>query len=345
VKRPIPASNFSARDPATLDDLRRVRQTQKEILDWIDAQIGEIPETDLTPYSTTVQSDLAYLKRADSDWSGFTTQAPVVGGDKLLIERASDSAKRVVTASNFALPADRTGFPYLQKPSNPDAWNLETRDWTDPDIAANGWTIHLLDSPWTVQTRAGDIDMNSNPSANTYRSTLAGGLLNLQFPIGTFVTIYKTTTAAAFTYAGRAWASINLASNANTSVVALSDNTHRLAVGARHYYSSMEATTQLEVTLVGPGTFGILGTGAPADNQFDTIKYLHYTAAGNIVAAHSHAPYSGRLIQNMSGSYAPTNRTFALTPTIAGLWMGSGLREIFHVDFLRRYPLWTHIPT
>lgn len=344
MERPIPASNFRSKDPVTLDDLRRVRQTQQEILDWIDSQIGGIPGVDLGPYITTAQADLAYLKRADADWSGFTTQAPVVGGDKLLIEQASGGAKRVVTASNFALPSDRAGFPYLHKPTSPDSWNLETRDWTNPDIAANGWTITLLDSPWTVQTRAGNIDITSDPSANTYRSTLAGGMLHLQFPVNTYVLIYKTTTAPAFTYALCARATINIASNANIVTVALADNAQRKAVGAKSYFLSMEATTQIEGTLTGPGTFNLFVNTAPSDVQYDTIKYLHYTAASNVVAAVARSPLNGRTVLPANVT-TPVNRTFAFTPTLCGIYMGSTLREIFHLDFLRRYPLWTVIPT
>lgn len=344
MKRPIPASNFRTQDPSVLDDLRRVRQTQKEILDWIDAQIGEIPETDLTPYSTTAQSDLAYLKRAGSDWGGFPVQSGVNGADKLLIERFSDSAKYAIAASSFALPTDRAGFPYLHKPTSPDSWNLEARDWTNPDLAANGWTITLLDTPWTVQTRSGNVDLNSDPAANTYRSTLAGGVLHLQFPVLTYVIIYKATAATAFTYALKASKTIDIASNANTVSLALADNAQRKASGAKTYFTSMEATTQIEGTLTGPGTFNLFVNTAPSDVMYDTLKFLHYTAASNVVAASARSPYNGRTVLPANAT-TPVNRTFSFTPTLCGIYLGSGTREVFHLDFLRRYPLWTQIPT
>lgn len=247
-----------------------------------------------------------------------------------------------IIGANLTPLSDRPGFPWLTKPSSPDSWNMEARDWTSPDLATNGFTITLLDTPWTTQTRAGDVDVTSDPAANTYRSTLVAGVLCLQFPVGTYVLIYKAATSAAFTYAAHAWATINIASNANTSTIALADNAQRKATGAKTYFVSMEATTQIEGTLTGPGTFNLFVNTAPADAQYDTLKYLNYTNASNIVYANAHSPYNGRMLLN---GYVPTNRTFAFTPTICGIYLGSGQREIFHFDFLRRYALGTQLPT
>lgn len=333
------------------------------MLDWIDAQIDAVPAGVTTfngrggavvPASgdyTASQVGLgsvtndAQLKRAGSDWGGFTTQTGAVGGDKLLIERASDSAKRVITASSFALPSDRQGLPFLMKPSSPDSWDFEARDATSADLATLGWTVTLSLSPWTVQTRAGDIDLSSDPSANTYRSTLIGGVLCLQFPPSKVLTMYKTVTSAAFTYALHAWTNMHFSSG-NTDVVAfISDNTHRDASGARTYYTGTEGINATEFLLVGPSTFTALSTGTALDGQYDTIKYIHNPAAGNVMSTtHIQGSANARVMMGATSTMRNADRTVTITPTIAGVWVTTGTnRNLVFFDFARRFSLYKYL--
>jgi hypothetical protein len=98
------------------------------------------------------------------------------------------------------------------------SWDLDPRIMSDPDLAANGWTVALTASPYTVLTRAGDVrwmdhlwaaaasgqtpgvTYNYPPAAGTYYSTLYGGRLLIQLPGATDVSIYRSTTAVAALY-------------------------------------------------------------------------------------------------------------------------------------------------
>lgn len=215
MKRPVPPSNFRSSGD-TAEDLRRIRQHQQEILDWIDAQIDEVEEdiaalpVGVTSFNTrtgaivpatgdytatqvglgNVTND-AQLKRAGSDWSGFTTQTgSPAAGDKFLIERASDSGKRVVLASSLSTSRD----PIWDRPTTPSADDEEF----DTDVLASGgvWTIGLSGTPGTAMTRDGAIDLTQNIASGHYRSSCLGSTLFVQLRPNEFATIWKTVAAA-----------------------------------------------------------------------------------------------------------------------------------------------------
>lgn len=251
-----------------------------------------------------------------------------------------------VIGANLAALSDRPGFPYLAKPTSPDSWNLEARDMTDPDLSNNGWTITALLSPWTTFTRSGDIDLSTNPAANTYRSTLQAGILLVQLPLSAPVVVSKSTNNNAFTYAFRAWTTDHASNNASAGGVTdfgLSDNTHRDATGARTYYVGTEAVNYLEFLLVGPSTFtsytnsGFAPTPIPGLN-YDCNYYVHNTASGGNMGGNIRSSLSGNLFLGVNGYY--TNRTVNITVThVVMWWVVINRGALVHFDFARRLPL------
>jgi hypothetical protein len=92
------------------------------------------------------------------------------------------------------------------------SFDLDPLVMTNPDIAANGWTISLTHTPYTALTRAGDVRWqdhlwgaapsgqtpgvtpNYPPAVGTYYSTLFGGRLLLQLPGDQDVSIWRATS-------------------------------------------------------------------------------------------------------------------------------------------------------
>lgn len=117
IRKPQPPSAYRSRQPETLEDLRKLTQYLRDQNDYLAAQLaGQVTSFNgrtgaVMPTSGDYTASLvglgnvtndAQLKRADNDWSGFTTQAGTpASGDKFLIERASDGAKRIVLASSL----------------------------------------------------------------------------------------------------------------------------------------------------------------------------------------------------------------------------------------------------
>lgn len=220
------------------------------------------------------------------------------------------------------------------------------RDQTSADLATIGLTITLLTSPWTTQTRAGDIDLSSDPAAGTYRSSLIGGLLCIQGRASTAYTIHKTVTSAAFTYCTRAWYQTISPSSGGFCDSFISDNTHRDATGARSYYNGIEGNAMLEFLLVGPSTFTSFVAATPVpDGQWDLIRYIHNPAAGNVMSTTLLSSRAdAQILQGISTSMRNADRTVTITPTIAGIWTGLGTsRGLIFIDFFRRFPLYTYL--
>lgn len=143
------------------------------------------------------------------------------------------------------------------------SFDLDPLVMTDPDIAANGWSISLTHSPYTVLTRAGDVRWqdhiwgaapsgqtpgvtpNYPPAAGTYYSTLLAGRLLLQLPGQTDVSIWRATSNPPAIY------SVGLGGGS------AGDN-------MRHLYMSNGAPGSAGVTCawVNDGAVGVTGSGA-----------------------------------------------------------------------------------
>lgn len=263
----------------------------------------------------------------------FTQQTAPNNLDKIILSDsgASDAVKYMT------LGALCGNTPITGRPPTVDSWNLEARLWTDPDIANNGWTVTLLDSPYTTQTRAGLVDLTSSPSANTYRSTLAGGLLWLQFPDSSpAVLIVKATTSAAFTYKARAWHTDK--SSTAASYITISDGVQRKANGVRTYYLGIENSTFFETLLVGngaAGTFTIYTNGtALVGNPWDGGRFIDVPSAGGNNKGYILESGNSRVCLDPNSA-----RANSITVGFAGVFLSPGSRRsLCFLDYIRRTP-------
>lgn len=267
----------------------------------------------------------------------FTQQTAPNNLDKIIISdsAASDAIKYMTLGALVG------NSPFTGRPITPDAWNFEARLCTNPDLAANGWSITLLDSPYTTQTRAagtaGNIDLSTSPAANTYRSQLAGGLLWLQFPDSSpAILIYKATTSAAFSYRARAWQTDK--SSATAAYLSIMDNPQRKVNLARSYTVGVENSTFFEALLVGnggAGTFTIYTNGTPlVGNPWDGVRFIDVpSVAGNNKA------YIVEAVDGRSCLDPNVARANSITVAYAGVFLNPGSRRsMCFVDFIRRQP-------
>ena len=142
----------------------------------------------------------------NADITNYSLKSTPVAADQIYIadSAASNAIKRAsltgVSGATTPMPLGLTGLS-----PTPDAWNLEARYWTDPDIANNGWLITDRNAG-TNLTRAGNVDINASVAAGTYLSTLRGGTLVIQTRTNVNVQIAKATTNGTNTsYKSHAW--------------------------------------------------------------------------------------------------------------------------------------------
>lgn len=213
MKRPVPPSNFRSTGDFA-EDLRRIRQHQQEVLEWIDDQIAgiDIPVGGVTSFNARTgavvpvagdytKSDVglgnvtndAQLKRADNDWGGYTTQtgAPAAG-DKFIIERASDNAKRIMLASSLGSVYSRRD-PIWDPPTTASA---DDDEFTSDTILSGAWNIGLAATPGTPLTRDGAVDLTQAITSGHYRSTCIDSTLYVQIRQNEQVYVWKTLAGA-----------------------------------------------------------------------------------------------------------------------------------------------------
>lgn len=343
MKRPVPPSNFRSSGD-TAEDLRRVRQHQQEILDWIDAQIADVASNtivDSTPTTLTsgVIPDLTLFARDGATFVGkkpsdFAAKTGPTAADKILISDAA--ASDAIKYTTFG-QMPRAGLPYIDLPATPDSWDLEARRMTNPDPqhASNGWTITLLDSPWTAQTRVGNI--GSAIGANQYNSQIIAGMLCMQFPGAVNIVMYKAITNADFSYKARFWHT-NFPTTNSASHFGIATGPQRLTAGTVTYYTGYESNILYEVKLVAPSTFTIYSnitftTTTPMwSSPIDSVRYIDFTsgAGGNEQVQHRDAR-TGNAYLN------PGNRLFTITPAYCVLHFYN-VQSLLWLDFVRRTP-------
>lgn len=140
-----------------------------------------------------------------------------VGGNYnagLAVDTSQNASIASLQAQIAAMKGAPVPLPFVTPAGGWDtSFDFDPAVATNPDLSANGWTVALTHSPWTVLTRAGDVrwldhvwaaaasgpvagvTQNYPPAAGTYYSSLVGGRLLLQLPGQTDVSIYRATTA------------------------------------------------------------------------------------------------------------------------------------------------------
>lgn len=228
---------------------------------------------------------------------------------------------------------NRLSSPYVVPPTDADEWDFDAGLASDPDLAANGWTVRLQNSPWTSLTREGDIEITSAPAAGFYRSSLISGCLVCQFPTANVVSIYKATSADALTYRARVCGDRIFSNTSNYLWVA--NGVHPGELGTNIYYTGIENTAgTVESKWEGPSTFDPYGTpiALTGASDADTVKYIHHLFATHFQASQSQT-WSG--LQTLSR----TTRVIGLIPSHAGIWVSNVATGIVHIYEIRRRPL------
>lgn len=208
---------------------------------------------------------------------------------------------------------------FIEPPGGWDtSWDFDPQIATNPDLSANGWTVALTHTPWTVLTRAGDVrwydhlwsaaasgqtpgvTYNYPPAAGTYYSSLVGGRLLIQLSGGADVSIYRSTTAVAALY-----------------TVGLGGGTATSTTGRRLYLANGNpGDTGVRCGYVSDATSGVTTTGGGMGTP--------PTPAGgsNAIALALEAP-AWLAVGRATGSYLRPGSRFLLGSSIALVNTGS----------------------
>ncbi|HET8939008.1 MAG TPA: hypothetical protein VFN67_36440 [Polyangiales bacterium] len=182
------------------------------------------PSTPQDPASriTALEAELASARaQLNAQLAALSGTVATNEASNSAVDSSQSSALSTVSALITALSQriEPAPLPFWRPPGGWDTnFDFDAQVATSPDLSANGWTISLTHSPYTVLTRAGDVRSmdhlwsaaasgqaagttpNYPPAAGTYYSTLFGGRLLLQIPGNTDVSIHRATTPVASLY-------------------------------------------------------------------------------------------------------------------------------------------------
>lgn len=284
-----------------------------------------------------------------------TVPTPRTGSNTLFVDsdgtpKVKDDTGTVTTLKGANGPTNAYLKAFVDAPSSPDAFDFDASLATDPDLANNGFLVHLQNTPWTTLTRAGNVDFfGSAPTGNTYHSTLSNGLLFLRFPTSTGVAITKQfdTATSGWTIKTHAWLTRLYDSTNSTAGFCLSWYIAGLSnpAGAAQYGA---AGTQLIYA-------GILNThweltswtvgNAPTTQQNVTVttdfgeiivyQHLSQFASGQDYAVRGGTPTGFRM------PAAPFNGSNSLQPQRGGIMVNNGSGQFVVIDSIRKLPLST----
>lgn len=222
---------------------------------------------------------------------------------------------------------------WVEEPTTPDAWNLEASEWTDPDIAANGWRIQEQGLPHGVLTRIGDIDPFSVPVAGQYRSSLIGGQLLVQGPTNQFIQIGKAADNSQYTYKARLISSSCTVNNAKYLV--LTDGQNAI-VGSQNFINGFVGANRADVvTNQFAGGFTIHNNAIPAIGYGFLGDCIFYSDnGGTTVKGYQTCMWNGPSVveRNNIGADRP------ITIAYAGVWLQNAVGQFNAISFVRRLP-------
>jgi hypothetical protein len=257
---------------------------------------------------------------------------PVAADQIYIADSAASNMIRRARVGNVS-----SGNPYLDLPVTPDAWDLEARFWSNPDIAANGWQVFNWNPPGATLTRAGEVDAyGAGPPAGTYFSSLRSGKLLIQTG-GQMLVICKATSPGAFTYAGHAPQYGFGTAPDSAQVTFYSDNLHYYTLNARAYYCGTYQAAWQEYLAVGTGSnanFTAYDSASIPTNSWDwpdLVQQIDVTGASSQARQISPDTYKG---VRGTGLHTTT-----ITPAFAGMWIWADNYKIVALDYIRRLAL------
>lgn len=295
---------------------RRLRDSIRELLAWFDAgtRTQELPQLDVD------SADLIELVKPD----GKRYATPIGSIDAGGGEDGADGADGAPGKDGYTGP--------LMGAYGTDPWDFEASKATNPDLAANGWIVQFQNSPYTVLTRAGDVDY-SQPwaPAGQYNSTLVGGVLVLQLPtFGGAIQIYKATTAGTHTFSTHVWGSDF--NNGNSNYTFISDHPNYNDGTSTFFFGGVENTNYVDVRVAPGPTVNVYRNASLNKYESDQVRYMHdNTGVG-----------SGIVYMNANGmSVDPNWNSLTNVPAAAymGIWVTHRISHFVYLQFIRRKPL------
>lgn len=229
-----------------------------------------------------------------------------------------------------------TKFPHLVAPVSADAWDLDPELMTNPDLAANGWSVTALASPFTTLTRQGEVLRNYSgtaPAGGKYNSSLVNGQLWFQPSVACM--IWKATDAAhAYTYKSRLLHT-KLDVNAVSTMFVGTSNQWAQA-GHNFYYCGLDSVNMVEAA-IRSGSFDVSNNRGTSEAIADVVNYIS-TAIFN-VAQTCHArlvcALNGIRVIDSDALYGRSvgNAAFAVAGVIC---QTNTVEEYIPISFIRR---------
>lgn len=235
-------------------------------------------------------------------------------------------------------------FPFASEPDNPNPWDLQPSELASPDLAASGWPIFDLVAKTPI-TRAGDVDINTNPAAGTYRSTIVGGELWIQLPPNSYAYTLKAGAASGETYRARIRPANFGGGSGNEPIMSLVVATgQNLETPGVDYFRAGLTDIHWQFYWFTGTTFHATVPNVDADPNFlgaDTVYYINVPAFSG-----TQPPPTAAAIASLTGfigTRLPAGSNVALggPVTHVGLVFGqAGSRlNLHYVDYIRRQPL------
>lgn len=204
MRFPVAPSQFISKDADVQADLRRVRTSWQELLDYLQS-LGTGGGL------TEAEADALYLKRAGNDWSGFGSTVPQAT-DRILVESAANSFdKRYAAYQDF------------------DPWRVGSKPLFVPPLVAGTLDDEFegssLNAAWAFYDATADVNRTPSGTVDPF-TALTGAATVPRVTVGqrTSHVKFQTTDSGVFYFMHKAatlatncfvWARLASAGNAN----------------------------------------------------------------------------------------------------------------------------------